>query len=257
VVFPRLLVLVALLAAAFGASLGSPAHADTDGAAMSLSVDPADTIPCPEGKEPSGSEPLFCVPSDTLFTLQVFAVGIPPDGYSVAQAWVAYGDELGDQNANGAVKDEAAVWPDCGLDNFQTTNTNQVGDGRLDSWSGGCLIDLIGPPFQTSMHTGVIYEIELTCDSNSHVVDLIPAGQPPAGSSGSQYYDIQGDPVIPQLVGAEVNCGGTSVGGVALGDGLAPLGTESGGVSVWWFAAAALAVAVACVAGAITAVRRA
>jgi len=242
---PRLLVLLALLAAAaFGASLGSSAHADTDGAAMSLRVDPADTTPCPPGKEPKGAEPMFCVESGSQFTLEVVADAAPTNvGYFYAGTWINYGDELGNQAAEGAVKTEIAAWPDCHPLQFVTTNTDQNSNLILDSWSGGCLTSLGNPAGNPSFHKGVLYEIDLTCDSNStHNITQIPAGQAPAGIAGAQFNDIDNQATVPTLTNAEVNCvDPNAVGGVALSDELAPLAPASGGVSAWWFVAGGLA----------------
>jgi len=257
----RLLVLVALLAAAaIGLLLASPAHADTDGAAMSLSVDPADTIPCPEGKEPSGSEPLFCVPGDSTFRLQVVADAVPASGYILAQAWVHYGDDLGDQAANGMVKAADAPWFDCETALLLVVPSDQGGDTRLDSVYATCPSGGPVTPLPPSFYKGVLFEFELTCDNGTHTIDLFALGEAPAGDQGSHVIDgqTQTDEIVPEVTGAEINCFGPpfGVGGVALGDGVAPPAPASDGVSAWWFVAVAVAVVLAASVGALAFVRR-
>jgi len=201
---PRLLVPLALLATSFGLLLNAPANADTDGAAMSLSVDPHGLTSCPQGKEASGPEPMFCVPTGGQFTLQVVADGIPLDnGYAIAQYWIHYGDELGDQSANGAIKSSSLKWFECEASTYLITNTDQTGDARLDSFSAWCLTTLFGDP---SFYKGVLYEVDLTCDGGSHVIDLIPYGEAPADDNGAAFIEPSANVVVPAVTGAEINC---------------------------------------------------
>jgi len=241
---------------AFGLLLSAPAHAETDGAAMSLSVDPADTVPCPAAKQPEGAEPMFCVPVDHAFTVEINADAVPTtNGYVVVNSWVHYGDELGWQILNGAVKDFERIWPDFQPNFLLTNNSNQTGDARLDSIGFSDL----GSFFFPSSYKGVIFTFDLTCTTSpsNHLLDLVAFDNPPAGTGGSVYVEAStGLEIIPAVTGLEVNCVEPAVGGVALGDGLAPLGPASAGVSAWWFAAGALAFVLAASVGALAFVRR-
>ena len=114
-----LLAVVAFLLRADDAQVGT-AEAATDGTAMRLSVN---------GE--SGKVSVF-VGETFLVLIEIDAIPLT-DGYTAVKAWTHYGDELGDQSANGAVKSFAAIWPDMEACSFNLTNTDQGGDARLDS----------------------------------------------------------------------------------------------------------------------------
>ena len=132
---PLLAIAVAVMVFSIGNN-ADPAEANHD-LAMSLTVPAAQTVACPPGKDPkTPGTPLVCVPFDGKIDLEINADVIPEAGYQLVDAWVNYGDQLGDQANNGAVKNSIAtviVWPDLAPVTFNFANTSEAGDGRLDS----------------------------------------------------------------------------------------------------------------------------
>jgi hypothetical protein len=209
---PLLAIAVAVMVFSFNPTADTT-EAATDGAELNLAVDPADDTACPGEKVPKGADPMVCVGLGQTFTLQVNAAASPQQGYILAQTWINYGDLLGDQSASGAVKAEAVTWPDCTVATFLTTNTDQGGNANMDSWSGGCLTDLLDPVGNPSFYKGTLFTIDLTCPAtpdtlgdNNHIITQLAAGTAPAGTSGAQFTDVASAAIIPDLGNLEVNC---------------------------------------------------
>ena len=191
-----LLAVVAFLLRADEVRVGT-AEAATDGAAMRLSVN---------GE--SGKVSVF-VGEAFLVLIEIDAIPLT-DGYTAVKAWTHYGDELGDQSANGAVKSFAAIWPDMEGCSFNLTNTDQGGDARLDSIKFCGSTGIFTPPFPASHYKGSLFSFGLTCPENpsSHFLELIPFGQSPANEFGTQITEatLAGDIITPSVQSITVNC---------------------------------------------------
>lgn len=160
--------------------------------AMSLRVDASQTVACAGGPVPGK----VCVPLNQKFDVIVVADGIPIGGYFLAQVWIDYGN-------TGLVhkKNIQVLWPDCSASTF-LSGQDEPNNG---AWAG-CQTGLL-PPFPISFHLGDLYSFSLTCtdDKTSHQIELLPAGDPIAGTSGALYAD----PVVqfvPAVIGINVNC---------------------------------------------------
>ena len=191
-----LLAVVAFLLRADEARVGT-AEAATDGAAMRLSV--------------NGESDKVSVFVGETFTVLIEIDAIPlTDGYTAVKAWVHYGDELGNQSANGAVKGvPSVIWPDLEACTFSTTNTDQGGDTRLDSIKICGSTGLIAP--LASHYKGPLFSFGLTCPKSpsSHFLELIPFGQSPANEFGTQITVTTkaGDNIItPSVQSIDINC---------------------------------------------------
>ena len=211
---PLLAIAVAVMVFSIGNN-ADPAEANHD-LAMSLTVPAAQTVACPPGKDPkTEGTPLVCVPFDGKIDLEINADVIPDAGYQLVDAWVNYGDELGDQAANGAIKNdvtEIIVWPDITPATFVFANTDeQNGDGVLDSVLLGGLTGQNTPlsPLFASFYTGVVYTISLTCTSgpSNTALFLVLVGDDPAGTSGALYTEFgTNDQFPPALTNIDINC---------------------------------------------------
>ncbi|MCH7578876.1 MAG: hypothetical protein IIB22_01380 [Chloroflexi bacterium] len=178
---------------------------------MALSVT-AGAVPCPQGKDPGH----VCVPGDASFTLTVDAVQIPAAGYILADAWINYGDELGDQAANGAIKNlndllSVFVWPDLELATIVFGQRNESGDSRLDTVLLGGLTGqgTTISPLAPSFYTGTLYQISLTCTTanSTNVIELIQKGTAPAGTSGALYTEFGTNTQFrPAVNNVTINC---------------------------------------------------
>jgi len=199
-------VALALLAVVFS-MVGTPGSTDTTSATgggpeMNLTVPGAE---CADGKcslEPGAS-----------FKLAVNAVSIPAEGYILAQAWIEFGEAL-DYKPAGATADEV-TWPDCesatALRAFWLPGERtQTTDAELASGvSIGCLAGLI-PPLPPSEHTGELFTFSFNCSAepSSTEVQLLPAGDARAQTSGAQYsLPPDGAQVIPKVSNLTINCG--------------------------------------------------
>jgi hypothetical protein len=137
------------------------------------------------------------------FLLTIDAVAIPANGYVLAQARLHYGDDLG--ASGGAVKSEDAMWPDCFQPTYLTANSNEDGNGNLDTYAAGCLTSLF-PPQPVSFHQGSLFTLGLTCPiaMGAHVIDLMPAN--PALITGASFTDADSNQIIPKVSPLTISC---------------------------------------------------
>ena len=189
---------VALIAFAWVSDPGTT-EAATVGGAMSLRVDASQAVACPGG--PVAGE--VCVVGGQTFDVIVVADAIPPNGYTVAQAWIDY-DSQGLVHKPGQCcgqKNTAFIWPDCEPATFLPAQ-NQA----KNSANASCLTGLL-PPSPQSMYKGDLYLFSLTCTAggSSSQIDLLPFGQAPAGADGALYVEL-GNDIIPSVTGIQVDC---------------------------------------------------
>ena len=245
----------------------SPAHADIDGAAMSLRVDVSQQTGCPDGLV-AGK---VCMGQGQKFDVIVVAATIPSLGYGLAQAFIDY-------DTQGLVhkKNTVALWPDCSHDTFLVHQ-----DESNDNASAGCLTGLLTQP--KSNHEGDLYSFSLTCTEgdSSSLIDLLPSGDAEAGTSGALYGEpsaVGSGRIVPKVAGIIVNCvpcppqgcptltptptatpRPLPVGGVVVDDGLRPgaaLEPESNSERLSWLVAAFGVMAAAMAVGAAAVVWR-
>ena len=199
---PLLAVAVAGIVFAFGNS-SQTTEAATDGAAMSLRVDSSQTFDCAGGAVPGK----VCVPLGSVFDLIVVADAVPlTNGYILAQAYIAYGSNLEQKKTDGPLgptTNSTMIWPDGEAATFLTAQFPAV-----PATSVGALTQLL-PPQPPSFYKGDLFSIELTCTTSqsSSSVDLLPSGDPVAGTSGGLFIEFgSGDQIIPAGTGLNINC---------------------------------------------------
>ena len=191
-----LLTLVAFMLMASETQVGTT-EAAIDGAAMRLTV--------------NGEPGKVSVFAGETFTVRIEIDAIPlTNGYTAVKAWVHYGDELGDQSANGAVKTmPTVIWPDLLACTFNTTITDQSGDTRLDSIKI-CGKTGLSAPLPASHYKGTLFAFDLTCleSPSSHFLELIPLGQAPANEFGTQITEatLEANILTPSVQSIDVNC---------------------------------------------------
>ena len=170
-------------------------EAATDGAAMSLRVDAAQTIGCagsPQGK--------VCVDANQKFDVIVVVDGIPlTNGYFLAQAWIDY-----DNQGLVSKSNTTTLWADCDLAHFLTLE-----DVPNNGASAFCVTSLIQPA-PPSFHKGDLFSFSLTCTAtqSSSQITIIPNGVAPAGTGGARLVEAgaSGTEHIPAVTGLTVNC---------------------------------------------------
>ena len=143
------------------------------------------------------AQPTICyVATGTTFTVSVDLLNPPAVGYYHAQAWINYDNQ-------GLVHKPIpqATWPDCHQGTFLTIN-----DPANNGAQAGCLTDIVAP--LASHYAGSMYTFELTCSESptKSVINLIPAGQAPAGTSGSEIHDIDGGHPLAKLGDLTIEC---------------------------------------------------
>ncbi len=151
------------------------------------------------------------IPQGGSFTLAVEIVAIPDGGYILLQSFIVFGLDL--------VYQPPEVWnsvytnPDC-VPTVTVGITTAAG-----TLVHGCLTGLI-PPLQPSTYTGNYIELKLNCpDADSTTeVQLLPHGDPVAGTNGSAFKRPDNTLVVPKVSNLTINCGS----GTPLPDTLTP-----------------------------------
>ena len=193
---------IAMMVFAIGHS-SDTTEAATDGAAMSLRVDASQTTACPGGPV----QGKVCVGLGQKFDIIVVADAIPPNGYILAQAWIDYDDQgLVQKNTDGPLgptTNATMIWPDGEPATFLKAQFPAV-----PATSVGALTQLL-PPQPPSFYKGDLFSIELTCTTSpsSHTINILPSGDPVAGTSGALFVlAVTGGKAIPSVTGLNVNC---------------------------------------------------
>jgi len=198
-------VALALLAVVFS-MVGTPWSTDTTSATgggpeMNLTVPGAD---CADGK--CSLEP------GAPFKLALNAVGVPPEGYVLAQGWIEYGLDIRYKPAEDT--ENEVTWPDCETatalgsmwlpppGRVQTTDPNEASAVSL-----GCLTGLIGP--EPSSYVGELFTFSFNCSAepSSTEVQLLPVGDDRAETSGALYSLEDGTQITPKVSNLTINCG--------------------------------------------------
>ena len=208
---PLLAIAIAVMVFAIGHS-SDTTEAATDGAAMSLRVDAADTFDCAGG--PVAGK--VCVGLGQKFNVIVVADAIPPNGYILAQVWVGYDNQgltskpfdnrrsrLRDPSCAAGLIDPCSLWPDLKAGVY-LTNDDVANNGMH---AGG--LTAVGPPHPASFHKGELFSFSLTCTTSASTsqIDLLPSGDPIAGTSGALFIEFgPGFRFIPSVTGLQVNC---------------------------------------------------
>ena len=181
-------------------------EAATDGAAMSLRVDAAQTIGCAGG--PPGK---VCMNVNQKFDVMVVADGIPlTSGYILTQVWVDYDNQglvhkpasdFNDPFCATGTRNPCANWPDLSGPTFLTTH-----DVANHGMTAGGLTAQVAPK-PPSFHKGDLFSFSLTCTATQSASQLtiIPSGVAPANNSGSLFAGAAGT-AIPAVTGLTVNC---------------------------------------------------
>ena len=200
---PLLAIAVAVIVFAFGNS-SDTTEAATDGAAMSLRVDAGQTFDCAGGPVPGK----VCIPLGATFDVILVADASPTaNGYILAQGYIAY-DTAGlvqkkTDGPLGPTTNATMIWPDGEAATFLKAQFLGV-----PATSVGALTALL-PPQPPSFYKGDLFSIELTCTTSqsSSTLNLLPSGDPVAGTSGALYIEAgTGNQVIPAVTGLNVNC---------------------------------------------------
>ncbi len=149
-----------------------------------------------------------CVPLNGDFTLSVDIIDAPDAGFTTVNSWVNYFENV-TYNLGTPVLEEMQP-PLCGLgaillriDPTQTNNPPPAGNV-----GHGCVTGFF-PPLPVSNYTGNFVDLSMTCSAtgSSQIIELLPNGVPPAGSSGSLFVDPNNIQIIPKVDTLHVNCG--------------------------------------------------
>ena len=167
---------------------------------------------------------------NSKFTLSVDMVVAPKIGYILAQSWVEFGSKLL-YNPTAAHIDEI-VWPDC----FEPLSIRfQINDRTVNH---GCISG--HPAFGSipiSHYIGNFAEFSLTCSPNesSSLVELLPEGDPRAGTSGSLFLFDPDTRFVPRVSNLTINCvePPKPVGGVVLNPDMRGLSANGSGAFSW------------------------
>ncbi len=207
------------------------AEAASGGPEMGLSVK-SGTTTCPLGTGPDTT----CVMAGDPFSLAVEAVGIPAAGYILAQTFIDYGtfnagasedgagpNTCGDSIDNGGgdgkdrldtdcvtvdltYKPEALVadefvWPDLSTD---TALRSQLAPGLVGH---GALTGIIARPASFYLGNLVLLDFNCSASSTSTLVQLLPNGDPVAGTSGSLFTEFGSNAQItPKVDTLTIKC---------------------------------------------------
>ncbi len=172
------------------------ASANTGGPEMVLNVKGGE---CDDPVRPTKCDVGFGSP----FHIGVHALGIPANGYVLMQTFIDYGSDLVYKPAQPLL--DEMLWPDR-QDN--TAIIFEPGPGLLYHGAlTGIGVEL--SPFVQSTYVGKLVAVSMNCPdaSTTTTVDLLPAGDPVAGTSGSLFveYDTKVQ-FIPKVGSLTINC---------------------------------------------------
>lgn len=140
---------------------------------------------------------------DGAFTLSVVVATAPDGGYTGAQAFVQFGDDL-IYKPTDAARDEV-VWPDC--ESATVVRSQLFGE---DTVNHGCLTGLL-PPQPVSTATGAWATLAFNCSSavSTTVVQILPLGDDLASTSGAGFVQADGTTQVAAKGGSlTISCGG-------------------------------------------------
>ncbi len=186
--FSRIAIIGAALAAVFMLGhLAQPAALAEEAAAMSLSVSGCSGDECDLDLGES-------------FTLTVNVDAAPAEGYVLVQSFIDYGPDLTYNMTDTA--GEEVTWPDVIPDVVvrDSIAPNTVLHGGLTG---------VIPPLPLSTYEGSVFELAMECSDtfSSNNVQLLPEGDPVAGTSGALLTGDNGEQIFPKVASVTVNCG--------------------------------------------------
>ena len=193
-----LLVLAAGLVLAGAVAYGSPlvgsdaASASDGGPEMRLTI-----------KEGGACDGETCrVELGAAFTLSVEIVAAPPD-YITINSFIVYGPDL-IYKPTVSARDEF-VWTECGPASSPVRDQLEAGPNSV--LHGGT--SLLLPPYPLR-GIGNVIDLSMTCSTgeSSTVVELLPHGDPVAGTKGTLFESFDGSTVVPKVSNITVVCGG-------------------------------------------------
>lgn len=188
ITYGRLALIGAAVAAVFimGHFAQAPALAEEE-AQMSVSVSGCSAAEC--NLDPGEA-----------FTVTVSVDDAPDAGYVLVQSFVDYGTDL-TYNMT-ATPAEELVWPDASPD---VVVRDSIEPGTV---LHGALSGVI-PPLTVSDYEGAAFELAFECSDSfsSNNIQLLPSGDPVAGTSGALLSTGEDVQVIPKVNSVTVNCG--------------------------------------------------
>ncbi len=226
---PAVVVVAVAILLAWGRPANESAEAAGSGPEIALAVTGGGTA-CPGGFDPADA----CVMAGNPFTLTAHIVTAPAVGYIAVQTFIDYAtfnpsaseDGAGpnscsdaSDNGGGDGKDrfdsdcvtvdliytsaalaEEIVWPDCAA----VPVRGEFGPGLVNH---GCLTGLL-PPQPISTFIGSIVELAFSCSASSSSTDvqLLPRGDPIAGTSGTAFSDANGTLLTPKVSNLTIHC---------------------------------------------------
>jgi uncharacterized repeat protein (TIGR01451 family) len=214
----------------------APAEAVSGGPEMRLAV--TGNVACPGGT-PAG---IISVAASGNFSLKVRVITAPAGGYILANSFIDYAtynpaasedgagpntcsDGIDNGGGDGADRFDLnpgttgncvskplvynptagasteVVWPDCVA---ATALRSETGRGLVNH---GCLTGLL-PPVPVSSHTGDIVSLSMTCSAafTTTQIQLLPEGDPVAGTSGALFVTPPNTQIVPKVSGVTVRC---------------------------------------------------
>ncbi|MCH7580239.1 MAG: dockerin type I repeat-containing protein [Chloroflexi bacterium] len=140
------------------------------------------------------------IPQGASFTLAVEIVGIPDQGYILAQTSIFIGADLDYQPAD--LWTDEYVSPDC-VPSVRLADSSP--EGTLEH---GCLTGLL-PPLPVSTYVGNFIELKMNCPDADSTTELrmLPFGDPVALTNGTLFKLSDNSNVVPKLSNLTVICG--------------------------------------------------
>ena len=216
----------AFLAVGFVALLasGNPPHsasaASGGGAEMVLTLPSHDNCDDPD-------QPTICtLATGTTFTVSVDLLNSPPVGYILAQVWIQYDSQglvykplLSGLPPPLPPTTTKVIWPDAALDTITKDTITNIFDPVNHVAAGGATTGVFSPP--ASFYSGSMFEFEFNCTNSpsKSTLELLPAGPPPANTSGALLTLSTGGKLVPKVGDLTIECLGLLEPGDTDGDG--------------------------------------
>lgn len=134
----------------------------------------------------------------------------PAPGYITAQSYVWFGPNISWDSSLTPPADDF-VWPECNINvalRFQIRAPGVTEPPISEVLAHGCATGLL-PPLPVSTHVGLLFTMVLTCSpsGSSNLIQLLPSGDPIAGTSGALFTTAGATQVIPKVSNLTLFCG--------------------------------------------------